>query len=121
MPAVGVTDRNNLFGALEFAQYAAKGGIQPITGCELGIRREDGSGNAPPGKIVPADWLTLLVQNETGYLNLMRLVSRAHLDFKAGSLSALRSEEHTSELQSLRHLVCRLLLEKKKQQHSKQS
>src|SRR5262245_64210160 len=29
---------------------------------------------------------------------------------------SLRSEEHTSELQSLRHLVCRLLLEKKKQQ-----
>src|SRR5947199_2885803 len=28
--------------------------------------------------------------------------------------SPLRSEEHTSELQSLRHLVCRLLLEKKK-------
>src|SRR5262245_65366900 len=28
-----------------------------------------------------------------------------------------RSEEHTSELQSLRHLVCRLLLEKKKTQH----
>src|ERR1039458_10644588 len=28
----------------------------------------------------------------------------------------LRSEEHTSELQSLRHLVCRLLLEKKKKQ-----
>ena len=47
MPAVGVTDRNNLFGALEFAQYAAKGGIQPIIGCELGIRREEGSGNAP--------------------------------------------------------------------------
>ncbi len=89
MPAVGVTDRNNLFGALEFSQYAAKGGIQPITGCELGIRREDGTGNGPPGKIVPADWLTLLVQNETGYRNLMRLVSRAHLEFKAGSLSAL--------------------------------
>src|SRR5437899_5156811 len=30
----------------------------------------------------------------------------------------LRSEEHTSELQSLRHLVCRLLLEKKKQKNS---
>src|SRR5262245_64227500 len=28
-----------------------------------------------------------------------------------------RSEEHTSELQSLRHLVCRLLLEKKKNNH----
>src|ERR1039458_10761721 len=31
-----------------------------------------------------------------------------------GSSSTIRSEEHTSELQSLRHLVCRLLLEKKK-------
>src|SRR5258705_4714555 len=30
------------------------------------------------------------------------------------ALNATRSEEHTSELQSLRHLVCRLLLEKKK-------
>src|SRR5262245_65218427 len=33
--------------------------------------------------------------------------------------SAIRSEEHTSELQSLRHLVCRLLLEKKKKQKQK--
>src|SRR5205814_6737355 len=34
---------------------------------------------------------------------------------RAGQLAlAVRSEEHTSELQSLRHLVCRLLLEKKK-------
>src|SRR5258705_937074 len=32
---------------------------------------------------------------------------------------SLRSEEHTSELQSLRHLVCRLLLEKKKQQEGR--
>src|SRR5205814_7506467 len=36
-------------------------------------------------------------------------VERAQGNRKAG-----RSEEHTSELQSLRHLVCRLLLEKKK-------
>ncbi|SEP39134.1 DNA polymerase-3 subunit alpha [Rhodospirillales bacterium URHD0017] len=105
MPAVGVTDRNNLFGALEFAQYAAKGGIQPITGCELGIRREEGTANAPPGKIVPADWLTLLVQNETGYRNLMRLVSRAHLEFKAGSLSALPLSELEGNTEGLLALV----------------
>src|SRR5437899_9449117 len=42
-----------------------------------------------------------------------------YADIRTGSISALlpvpyRSEEHTSELQSLRHLVCRLLLEKKK-------
>src|SRR5262245_63725190 len=35
-------------------------------------------------------------------------------------LPANRSEEHTSELQSLRHLVCRLLLEKKKQKQRHQ-
>src|SRR5258705_8492257 len=35
-------------------------------------------------------------------------------DLEAGLDETARSEEHTSELQSLRHLVCRLLLEKKK-------
>ena len=105
MPAVAVTDRNNLFGALEFAQYASKAGIQPITGCELGIRREDGPGNAPVGKIVPADWLTLLVQNEKGYLNLMRLVSRTHLEFKVGSLSALPMAELEGHTEGLLALV----------------
>src|SRR5205814_10035301 len=37
---------------------------------------------------------------------------------RRGRASTVRSEEHTSELQSLRHLVCRLLLEKKKNDHS---
>src|SRR5437899_12586787 len=48
---------------------------------------------------------------------------RAEASRRAGSIvttialrSRARSEEHTSELQSLRHLVCRLLLEKKKKQ-----
>src|SRR5437899_3621420 len=42
------------------------------------------------------------------------------LDVMAGPRSAwTRSEEHTSELQSLRHLVCRLLLEKKKENNTK--
>src|SRR5437899_6793309 len=36
------------------------------------------------------------------------------------SFSSQRSEEHTSELQSLRHLVCRLLLEKKKERDHQQ-
>src|ERR1039458_10398455 len=37
---------------------------------------------------------------------------------EAAAQKRLRSEEHTSELQSLRHLVCRLLLEKKKKRHN---
>src|SRR5205814_9213634 len=39
---------------------------------------------------------------------------RASATARADAQGSLRSEEHTSELQSLRHLVCRLLLEKKK-------
>ncbi|MGQ0583618.1 MAG: DNA polymerase III subunit alpha, partial [Reyranella sp.] len=93
MPAVAVTDSNNLFGALEFAQYAAKAGIQPIMGCDLGLRREEEGGIAAASKLPSVDWLTLLVQNERGYINLMRLVSRAHLEFKTGSISALPLSE----------------------------
>jgi DNA polymerase-3 subunit alpha len=104
MPAVAVTDRNNLFGALEFSQYAAQSGVQPIVGCDLGIRREEEGGITAAGKPLAADWLTLLVQNETGYLNLMRLVSRTHLEFKTGSLAALPIAElkgHTEGLLAL--------------------
>src|SRR5438045_9767349 len=38
---------------------------------------------------------------------------------RGGRRAVLRSEEHTSELQSLRHLVCRLLLEKKKKKKTR--
>src|SRR5258705_6893847 len=38
----------------------------------------------------------------------------------SGHFASIRSEEHTSELQSLRHLVCRLLLEKKKKKNGSQ-
>ena len=41
--------------------------------------------------------------------------------FSSAESQAFRSEEHTSELQSPDHLVCRLLLEKKKKQKSKQT
>ena len=64
MPAVAVTDRNNLFGALEFSQYASKAGIQPIVGCDLGIRREEEGGIATASKVMAIDWMTVLVQSE---------------------------------------------------------
>src|SRR5262245_64338634 len=46
--------------------------------------------------------------------SLWRSDSRAERICRPGPCQQIRSEEHTSELQSLRHLVCRLLLEKKK-------
>src|SRR5579863_4664529 len=87
MPAVAVTDAGNLFGALEFSLAASDAGIQPIIGCELGLRRGEGEGNgrsarlgAPP----PPDPVVLLVQNETGYRNLLKLVSKSFLETEGG-------------------------------------
>ncbi|QQS12775.1 MAG: DNA polymerase III subunit alpha [Rhodospirillales bacterium] len=93
MPAVAATDRDNLFGALEFAQYATKEGVQPIIGCDVAIRRDDEAAPAGGRLAVAADWLLLLAQNEAGYLNLLRLVSAAHLRFKTGAVAALPMSE----------------------------
>ncbi len=72
MPAVAVTDTNNLFGAMEFALEAAKAGVQPILGTQLCLG-EDGV-------------LVLLVQSEAGYRTLCRIVSQAyeHMDSSVG-------------------------------------
>src|SRR5437899_7215660 len=49
-----------------------------------------------------------------GGLEVLRQIREKHTDIGVIMISVLkRSEEHTSELQSLRHLVCRLLLETK--------
>jgi len=76
MPAVALTDRGNLFGALEFAVTASKAGLQPVIGAVLGILRgkdERGSSIADP------DHLLLLAQDKTGYENLMSLISEGYL------------------------------------------
>jgi DNA polymerase-3 subunit alpha len=89
MPAVAVTDSGNLFGAFQFAQAAADAGIQPVIGCQLGVRRENGEGPNRPGLRPPPDQLVVLVQNETGYLNLLRLVSKSFLDGEPGEAPQL--------------------------------
>ncbi|MBP2230632.1 DNA polymerase-3 subunit alpha [Azospirillum agricola] len=83
MPAVAVTDTGNLFGALEFALAAADTGVQPILGTVLGITRVGPAATKPglPGKAASTpDQLVLLCQNEEGYRNLMKLVSKAFLE-----------------------------------------
>jgi DNA polymerase-3 subunit alpha len=82
MPAVAVTDTGNLFGAMEFAPAAAKAGVQPIIGAQLGIRRED-AGPLGGGALAP-DPLVLLVQDETGYRNLLALLSKSFLETEGG-------------------------------------
>jgi DNA polymerase-3 subunit alpha len=82
MPAVAVTDTNNMFAALEFSEYASGEGIQPIVGCQIDLSYDP---SAPGEKLrLPAP-IVLLAQNERGYENLMKLNSCAYLD-KGGDL-----------------------------------
>src|SRR6476660_2621707 len=77
MPAVALTDHGNLFGAIDFYQCAQAAGIKPIIGCEAYIT--SGSHKEKPSRETTYH-LTLLAQNESGYRNLVKLISAAHLD-----------------------------------------
>ena len=77
MPAVAVTDTGNLFGALEFSQAAAGAGIQPIVGCDIGIRRD--AAPTRPGLVPSPDRVALLAQDAEGYANLLKLVSHSYM------------------------------------------
>ena len=80
MPACAMTDHGNMFGAIEFYQSSIASGIKPIIGSEVYI--------APKGRFDKtfsqgedtANHLILLVKNETGYKNLMKLVSIGYLE-----------------------------------------
>src|SRR5213596_2829800 len=79
MPAVAMTDHGNLFGAIEFYQEAQHAGVKPIIGCEAYVAR--GSHKDRPGSRRDAAYhFTLLAENETGYRNLVKLITTAHLD-----------------------------------------
>jgi DNA polymerase-3 subunit alpha len=79
MPAVAMTDHGNLFGAIEFYQEAQHAGVKPIIGCEAYIA--PGSHKDRPGSRRDSAYhFTLLAENETGYRNLVKLVTAAHLD-----------------------------------------
>ncbi|MDY0241842.1 MAG: DNA polymerase III subunit alpha [Rhodospirillaceae bacterium] len=88
MPAVAMTDSGNLFGALEFSLAATDEGIQPILGVQLNVRREEkddrGFGAQAGLRNPEPDPLVLLAQNETGYGNLLKLVSKAYLETDGG-------------------------------------
>jgi len=81
MPALAVTDHGNMFGAVEFYQKATKVGLKPIIGCEIyvagGSRFDKKPSNAYPDG---GFHLVLLVKDEAGYQNLMKLTSRGFLE-----------------------------------------
>jgi DNA polymerase III subunit alpha len=74
-PAIGLTDRNGLYGVMPFSDACIAKGVQPIIGTTLGVAR-------PPeiGGESRIDWLVLLAKDDQGYANLCKLVSSAHLE-----------------------------------------
>ena len=78
-PALALTDTDNMFGALEFSEKMAGGGIQPIVGCTLAL--DFGDQETRPGGPAPErPHIVLLAAREEGYRSLMRLNSRAFLE-----------------------------------------
>ncbi len=82
MDSVALTDHGNLFGAVEFHDIAHKKGINPIIGCEMYVA--PGSRTDKTGKPSDTDennfHLVVLAENNEGYHNLVRLVSKANLE-----------------------------------------
>src|SRR5580704_1667929 len=80
MPAVAMTDHGNMYGAIDFYRAAEKAGIKPIIGCEAymapGSMIEKNATSARDA----AYHFTLLAKDITGYQNLVKLVSAAHLE-----------------------------------------
>lgn len=79
MDSIALTDHGNLYGAIEFYKKAKKEGIKPIIGCEMYIasaRMQDKRAGIDDKRF----HLTVLAQNYQGYKNLIKLVTRAHLE-----------------------------------------
>ncbi len=78
MDSVAITDHGVLYGAVEFYKKAKERGIKPIIGCEMYVAYE-GMEDKRPGIDDKRYHLILLTKNETGYKNLVKLVTESHL------------------------------------------
>jgi len=69
MPAVAITDMNNVFATIKFFNAARKAGIKPIIGADVWVSN--------PGNPDEVFEITLLCQDRQGYLNLSQIISHA--------------------------------------------
>ena len=84
MPALGLSDLSNLFGAIKFYKAARDKGIKPIIGCELWLENSKNRDQAYR--------ILLLVQNNAGYLKLCQLISRAYLENQYRGRAEIKQE-----------------------------
>ena len=78
MDSVALTDHGNMYGAIEFYKKAKEKGIRPIVGAEIYLAFEK-MNQERPGIDDKIYHLILLVKNEQGYKNLVKLLTKAHL------------------------------------------
>jgi len=79
MDSVALTDHGNIYGAVEFYKKANERGIKPIVGCEMYMALEKMS-QERPNVDDKRYHLVLLVKNKEGYKNLVKLITKAHLE-----------------------------------------
>ncbi|MBI2621711.1 MAG: DNA polymerase III subunit alpha [Candidatus Levybacteria bacterium] len=79
MSALAITDHGNLYGAIKFYRACKEAGIKPIIGCEIYISRRTRH-DKEAGLDSDSNHLILLVKNDKGYKNLMRIISIANLE-----------------------------------------
>lgn len=81
LSALAITDHGNMFGVIPFYREMQKAGVKPIVGAEVYVAPADRKERRIHTEIPEASFhLTLLCRNETGYRNLMKLVSKAFLE-----------------------------------------
>ncbi|HEV8563556.1 MAG TPA: DNA polymerase III subunit alpha [Actinomycetota bacterium] len=79
MPAIAITDHGSMFGTLRFLEQGQRHGVKPIIGVEAYVAPGSRFDRNPGENEEKYHHLTLLAVNETGYRNLLHLVSEAHL------------------------------------------
>ena len=80
MDSLAITDHGNMFGAIEFYFEAQKAGIKPIIGCEVYVAPGSRLDKTSAGIEDASYHFILLARDETGYQNLMKLVSTGYLE-----------------------------------------
>ncbi len=85
MPAVGITDTNNMFGALEFSERISSVGVQPIIGCNLKIKTPKQYIHENIKEDDSYFFLNIFSKNEVGYSNLLKLISSAYMKHESDS------------------------------------
>src|SRR6266550_4367514 len=104
MPAVAVTDSNNLFGTYEISDTLAQSGIQPIVGVTLSVNLEASASPSPQNHVQAPrahPSVALLVKDDQGYVQLSKLLSSAYLDVGPGELPHASAEHLAAYAQGL--------------------